>query len=210
MEQLSPKELLDRCAQGPDAAAWVELVERYGASIGSGVRRALRRAGRPSNDPDRVEDLVQECYCRLLEGGGRRLASFRGTGEAELRSWLGRLADRLTQDRLRAEAAEKRGRRCMTSSSAALDRVPVPDPSACPERSLVTRERLGLLARRWRRFARDEVEARIVRLVFFGGLTSTEAARASGRALSPSSVDSVVYRFRRRLAAEGLPVPVRV
>jgi hypothetical protein len=46
-------------------------------------------------------------------------------------------------------------------------------------------------------------------MVFFGGLTSSEAAAAAGGRLTPSSVDSVVFRFRRRLADAGLPVPLR-
>lgn len=209
MEHPSPKDLLDRCAQGPDPAAWAELVDRYGAAAEAGVRRALRRAGEAAGDPDRVADLVQECYCRLLEDGGRRLRSFRGTGEWELRTWLGRTADRVTQDRLRAEVAEKRGRRRTVSGFGAPERARLPDPAASPERRLLSRERLALLVGRWHRLARDEAEARVLKLVFLAGLTSAEAARASGRALSPSAVDSVVHRFRRRLAAEGLPVPVR-
>lgn len=209
MEHPSPKDLLDRCAQGRDAAAWAQFVDRYGAAIEAGVRRALRRAGGAARDPHRVEDLVQECYCRLLENDGRRLTSFRGSGYAELRSWLGRVADRVTRDRLRAEVAEKRDRRRTVSGSGAQESVLLSDPAASPERKLLTRERLELLVRRWRRLARDEGEARILKLVFLGGLTSAEAARASGRTLSPSAVDSAVHRFRRRLAAEGLPVPAR-
>lgn len=205
----SARELLDHCARGPEAAAWGEFVQRYGPAIEAGVRRALRRAGSVGPGPDRLEDLVQECYIRLLESRGRRLRGFRGAAEAELRSWLGRVAERTALDRLRAASAAKRGQGRLWPLADRWDKGLPADPAPSPDRRLLGRERLCLLARRWRRLAGSEREARVLRLVFLHGLSSREVADASGGALTPSSVDSVVFRFRRRLKAEGLPVPER-
>lgn len=204
----SARELLDSCARGPETAAWRDLVHRYGPAIEAGVRRALRRSGFGDGDPDAVRDLVQECYCRLLEGGARRLRSFRGSSDGQARTWLRLLAERTARDRLRAECAAKRGRGKTVAPGLRLGGG-LADAMACPERRLLGRERLRQLTRGWRRLAGGEREAGILRLVYMGGLTSREVSEASGGDLSPSTVDSVVFRFRRRLEAEGLPVPMR-
>lgn len=204
----STRELLDSCARSPEAGAWRDLVHRCGPVIEAGVRRALRRAGQEEPDFGTVEDLVQEVYCRLLERGGRRLRSFRGSTEAQARIWLRCLAQRVACDLLRAAGAAKRGRGLTVTPGHRIGGSPA-DATACPERRFLGRERLRHLTRGWRRLAGGEREARILRLVFFGGLTSREVSEASGGSLSPSSVDSVVFRFRKRLEAEGLPVPVR-
>lgn len=204
----STRQLLDSCARGPESEAWGALVHRCGPAIEAGVRRALRRTGHAEPDPAAVEDLVQEVYCRLLERGGRRLRSFRGSTDAEVRTWLRCLAQRTACDRLRSAEAAKRGRRVTVARGLRVGGSQI-DATASPERHLLGRERLRALTRGWRRLAGGEREARIVRQVFFGGMTSREVSDASGGGLSPSSVDSVVFRFRKRLAREGLPVPLR-
>jgi RNA polymerase sigma factor (sigma-70 family) len=209
MVRPSARELLDSCALGPETSAWGELVQRFGPAIEAGVRHALRRGGVDDPDPGSVEDLVQECYCRLLERGGRRLRGCRGSADAEVRAWLRRVAERSTYDRLRSAAAEKRGPVRLLPVAGAHGDGAWADPVASPERRLLGRERLRQMTRGWRRLARTDREARVVRMVFFGGLTSSEAAAAAGGRLTPSSVDSVVFRFRRRLADAGLPVPLR-
>jgi RNA polymerase sigma factor (sigma-70 family) len=209
MVRPSARELLDSCALGPETSAWGELVERFGPAIEAGVRHALRRGGVDDPDPGSVEDLVQECYCRLLERGGRRLRGFRGSADAEVRAWLRRVAERSTYDRLRSAAAEKRGHVRLLPVAGAHGDGAWADPVASPERRLLGRERLRLMTRGWRRLAGTDREARLVRMVFFGGLTSREVAAAAGGRLTPSSVDSVVFRFRRKLAEAGLPVPLR-
>ena len=209
MGRPSARELLDRCARGPETPAWGELVHRYGPAIEAGVRRALRRSGHDDADLDRIEDLTQECYCRLLEARGRRLRSFRGSAEAELRTWLRSVAERSSLDRLRSAAADKRGRSRLRPVPDRRDNPLLAGPEASPERRLLGRERLRLATRRWRALVRSDREARVVRMVFLAGLTSREIAEASGGTLTPSSVDTVVFRFRRRLEAEGLPIPSR-
>lgn len=212
-------DLLDQCVRGTDPVAWERFVERFGSAIEAGVRRALRRAsgardltrraaasGKAGARPtaELHSDMVQECYCRLLEGGRRRLVGFRGLTDAEARAWLSRMAERCARDRLRAERAGKRGGR----------RTPLPlrdasllaDPIASPERRAIGRQEMRRFARTCHRLSRSERDARILHLVFFGGYTSGEVSRALGGELSPSSVDTVVHRFRRRLARDGVEV----
>lgn len=202
----SPGALVDRCADDPDSPAWEELVTRYGRHLRRGVCRALRRCGQPVRR-ERVDDLVQEAYCRLLEGSSRRLRTFRGAAPAELGAWLQRLAERTAIDCLRAETAAKRGRDLVVPE-AAVGEGP-PDPAGSPQRRIEQRERLRHFAHRCRALAPDERAVRILKLVLVGGWTSREVARASRGAFSSSRVDSMIHRLRRRLAAEGLPLADR-
>lgn len=209
MEHPSARDLIEQCASAPEPLAWGCFVERYGPAIEAGVRRALSRVGEPRGAADELQDLVQECYCRLLERGRRRLASLEATVDPEVRTWLVRFAERSARDRLKWQRAGKRG-------GSARAQVPIlgrggwpVDPVGSPERLAIGRQRLRHFARHLRRLSASERDARILRLVYFGGLTSREVAELSRGALSPSSVDSVVYRFRRRLARKGLPVPLR-
>lgn len=221
MQTQTAKDVFHTCARGPEPAAWERFVELYGPAIEDGVRRALRRSAvrrrgdrRVTSGPsgvaeprDLVDDMVQECYCRLLEDGRRRLAGFRGLAEPEARAWLARLAERCTRDRLRWARAGKRGGRGLPAR--VLDAVSVPDPVASPEREAIGRQELRSFVRSCRRLARNERDARILRLVFLGGLTSREVASASRGAVSASGVDTVVHRFRLRLRSNGRAVSRR-
>lgn len=202
----APADLVHRCAEDRASAAWDVLVERYGRCVEHGVHLALDRFGL-SPEPALVEDLTQEAYCRLVEGGGRRLRTFRGTVPAELAAWLRRIAEHTALDHLRAAAAAKRGGdRVVGESAVAQDRE---DPVACPQTRIEDRERLRHFARRCRALTEGEENARILKLVLVGGWTSRDVARASRGTVSPSRVDSLVYRLRRRLKEEGLNLAVR-
>lgn len=221
MQTPTAKDLIDQCARGLEADAWERFVERFGPAIEDGVRRALCEAGRRRRGVRRVasgpagvfeieelhDEMVQECYCRLLEEGGRRLAGFRGLSEPEARAWLARLAERCTRDRLRAARASKRGGR--VRSAHLRDVVSLPDPGPSPERQAIGRQEVRRFSRRCRRLGRSERDVLILHLVFLAGLTSREVAGAVRGGLSPSAVDTVVHRFRRRLEASGRQVPRR-
>lgn len=209
MEHPSARDLIDQCASAPEALAWGSFVERYGPAIEAGVRRALRRSGDAGADAAELQDLVQECYCRLLEGDRRRLTSLRASADGEVRTWLARFAERSARDRLKWLRAFKRSGPG-NGALAAPGRVGRLSASTrSPERVAMDRQALRRFARHCRRLSSSERDAAILRLVYFAGLTSREVSELSRGSLSPSSVDSVVYRFRRRLVQRGLPVPLR-
>jgi DNA-directed RNA polymerase specialized sigma24 family protein len=199
--------------RGDPEAHWTELVERHGERVRSAVRGALRAFGeRP--DPDRVDDLVQEVWCRLLARARRRRAGPRGEREGETATYLRRVATTVVADVLRAEGAAKRRPRQLLPlehGRYGFEREPV-DGRSCPLRDLLARDRLRrylalcgeLLGRRGARERR-----RIVRLALVVGLTSTDIARRVGAGWTPSGVDSLMFRLRRRLSARGERLPVR-
>jgi RNA polymerase sigma-70 factor (ECF subfamily) len=84
-------ELTLRRAQRGDERAWRDLIERYERPIHALVWRMLvdRR--------DRVEDLVQETFMRVL----RALPTFDPTGTATLLTWMLTIATRLALNELR-------------------------------------------------------------------------------------------------------------
>lgn len=202
------QELFRQCARSPESAAWRELVARYSPSIAKGVRRALRRYDLKA-DPDRVDDLVQDTFCHLLERDRHRLESFRGTAEAQAEAWMRRLAERSALDRLRSSQARRRGSGARTWGAPAPELLPERKVSASPERRALHREELRQFLQRCRTLGRGERNARILRLVLLEGWSSREVSEAWRGDLAPSAIDSIVHRFRRRLARADLPVPRR-
>jgi DNA-directed RNA polymerase specialized sigma24 family protein len=89
-------------------AAWETLISRYATGLKARVRRALRRTGvRPRGDL--IEEIVQEVYCRLLAGGSWRLRQCRATSQYQVSAFLGKVAERVALDHVRAARAQKRG-----------------------------------------------------------------------------------------------------
>jgi RNA polymerase sigma factor (sigma-70 family) len=201
-------------AERPDAPAWRDLVQRYGPRLRVRLGRTLRRAGWQAR-PDRVDDLLQEVFCRLLAAGRRRPDAFRGTSAQQLDAYLGRIAERVAVDELRSVYALKRDSRRLgregLSSHRSIERAV--DPAGTPLDRLLLRERRRLFVARCGRLAGPRSRrhaAHVARLALIEGWSSREIVRALGGRLAASSVDSLVHRLRRRLAAaEGLHVPPR-
>lgn len=163
--------------------------------------------------------MVQEVYCRLLEKRRRCLRSFRGGDEKAWRTFLSRVVRSVVLDELRRRTAEKRSAGALESwseSSASgtrrwsgvLDHVPCLEPS--PEQQLQIRQYRGRILRLpQNRAARPNARrnAEILWMALLEGWSSQEIA--SRMSVAPSTVDSVVYRARVRLAKEGLETPER-
>lgn len=198
---------------------WEVFVRRYGRWLQRRCWYVLLRWG---CEPrwDEVEELVQEVYCRLLENRRRRLRSFRGDSEKSLRTFLSRVVRTVVINHVRHRQTSRRchglrdpeplprWRSEMRMQSLQVDQVPCLSPS--PERRVQTRQQRRLFRDRCqkvlgpRTYRRD---AEILWLALLEGWSSREIA--SRVALSPSAVDTVVSRARRRLVAEGLELPER-
>ncbi len=85
-------ELTLRRAQRGDERAWRDLIARFTRPVHALIWRML--AGRAR---DRVEDLVQETFVRVL----RALPGFDPGGPASLSTWILTIATRLTLNELR-------------------------------------------------------------------------------------------------------------
>lgn len=186
-------------------SAWDELVERVGPYLEICVRRSLRRLEVAPRDGE-VEEVVQEIYFRLLDHGGRRLRSFAGHHAGQGQAFLRQVAHRVILDRVRHAEACKRSGKGSGNLSRAM-RLPASElgfrPHGDPERHLLARERMRELFERCRAAGGRRHQDRnlhILQLALVEGRSSREISHKLGGRLTPSSVDSVIHRLRRRLA----------
>jgi RNA polymerase sigma factor (sigma-70 family) len=214
MESNEARELMHRCAAGRDTEVWQEFRRRYEVRLVAGLRRGLRRTG-VRYPPVEIEDLLQDVYCKLLDNGGRNLLRCRGDAEEAISAYLGRVAETVAIDRVRAEVAVKRGRGRVVSYS----RDNQPDPAAHladsevgPEQRLLRRERCRIFLARCREVVGPRTprrDLRVLYLAYVEGWSSREIAGRLGDGLTPGSIDSLVHRTRRRLEKKGVGVPAR-
>lgn len=207
MERLAS--LFRECADGRDPEAW----ERFVGSVNTPLRRRLRRALRRAcmwPEPEKLDDLLQETYCHLLERGA---AAFKGESDAEVLAYLGKIADNTVIDRFRADSAQKR---CSGPIVPGLDPDTfrgIRDPEANPEERFLAKERKRIFLSFCQRVVRGRLAQRDLALLQWSvldGWTSREISGALKGRLCPSSVDSQLHRLRRRLADRGMQVPTRM
>lgn len=215
VSQLDSPNLFRSCASGDCERAWREFVARFHSRLITAVRRSLLRLGMPGADAERVEDLVQEVYFRLLGGGGRP-RRFLGTSEAQLMTYLQRVALSVVVDERRVALARKRrsGPHVVLQEwrLASLAGVAGLADVAGPEERLL----LGEKRRAFVEICRDALGRRasptaltIARLALLEGWTSREIAAGLGGQIGVAGVDSVIYRLRCKLSSRGIELPHR-
>ena len=197
---------------------WEELVRSHGERLEIRIRYVLRQAG-IEPPPERVEEMVQEVYFRLLTRGAERLDGCRIRSERLPAAYLSRIADRVASDELRAWQAGKHGRVRLIPFGCreGLLAERAADPDANPEDRVLRAEGRKLFLARCRAVAARALgrenrrrNLRILHLAFIEGWTSREIARAEGGRLAPSTVDTVVSRARRLLERRlGVALPSR-
>ncbi len=214
MADYSVCELVRSCALSPDGPIWEEFLSRFGGRIREGIYRAVRKAGLRLARPE-FDDLQQNVYCKLLDRERRNLRRCRGREERSVGSYLAKIAETVTLDYLRAAAAAKRGRGRLFSLPHHWDvdlTQRAVDPSMSPEERLLRRERQRIFLNRCRASLgprSPERDLRVLYLAFLEGMSSREISRRMGRGTTPSCVDSLVHRVRKRLARGGLSIPHR-
>ena len=177
---------------------------------------------------DEVDELVQEIYCRLLENGRQRLRGFQGDNEKALLSFLAQVARSVVLSHLRHRYASKRSEALSDSQGTFRQGVWCDRPPAPGERKIERLEGVPCV----RRSPEHEALRRQQRRTFFRRCRDTDGGRSCRRnaeivwlallegwnrrkiaarvSLTPSAVDTVVYRARRRLAVYGIEIPERL
>jgi RNA polymerase sigma-70 factor (ECF subfamily) len=170
---------LARAARAGDAAAFDALVQRHWRKVASLASRLL-------DDPDEVEDAVQETFLRAYE----HLGSFRAA--ASVRTWLLRIAVNVCKNR---RGSWWRRRVWLAANPGELAPRPPGDPLAAAVRQQELAEALGRLPERQRL---------PVVLHFYEELSGAEIAAVLG--WNESTVWSRIYAgcraLRKHLAAE--------
>lgn len=207
------KELLSACVRSRSNADWREFRRRFEPKLRSGIIAAFcRQGGRPGRET--IEDLVQETYCKLLERRGRVLSRCESNDDPAVAAYLGRVAERVALDYLRAEVAEKRGGGRIDSLEVITEREGegrvLGTPAEAEDRVLTAESRRRFLDNCRRVAGRSrERNLRILWLAFFEGLTSREISHQLGSLISPNGIDTMLHRARKRLASLGFSVPRR-
>jgi len=104
---LSPIQLVRKCAGSHDPELWQEFIRRFQPVIAA----AVLRAACPFGDPPRqlLDDLIQDTYLKLCESDSRMLRSFRPQGENSIFGYLKVVAANIVRDHFKSELAGKRG-----------------------------------------------------------------------------------------------------
>jgi DNA-directed RNA polymerase specialized sigma24 family protein len=185
---------------------WEAYVVPFDSWLRKRVSRIMKRAGlRP--EPEHVGEMVQDIYCRLLEGGPPRLEQLRKLHLRGTLSYLTRVAQSTVFDQVRAARSAKRGSgsRLRMSRQVCVRMERIPDPAPTPDHALLLSEGRRFVLRRFRSIGgpgSSERNARLLWLALVEGWGSRELGRAF--ALAPRSVDTLIHRLRRRFADEGL------
>lgn len=165
--------LVARTAAG-DGAAFALLVARHGDRLAALARRMLG----PNGD---VEDVVQEAFLRLWSRAGLWQPE-----QAQLSTWLHRVAANLCIDRLRRKGAD------------ALDEVPEPvDPTPLPDQDLGAMSAARRIDAALQELAPRQRQAIV--LCHYQGMGNIEAADIM--AVSVEALESLLARGRRALKA---------
>ncbi|MEM7052327.1 MAG: ECF-type sigma factor [Acidobacteriota bacterium] len=188
-----------------DGTAEEVFVERYGAlleRVVSGI--VARRRGTWRAASEGCEDVIQEVYCRLFERGVVPLLEL---GEGQVVVYLQRVARHVLLDRQRSRRTRKRGGGWVRTGWASAQHSLVAADS--PEQTVLGAERRRQFVAACRRLARRGPagwrDAEICARVLLEGWTSREVSRALRGALAPTSIDSLLWRMRRRLQEAELP-----
>ncbi len=201
--------LFQRCFENLESEGWPELSGLLSPRLRGIIARSL--VGGSDWDGDPVEDILQDVYCRLLRGAGRR---FRGNTEGELWCYLSRLVRTLMLDRRRSWMAEKRRLDREAFRAFRVEKgdgePPMVRPLPDPEERCMLRQGGRLLSRRLSLVAggrREHIAA--LWMVLLEGYSSREVSLSFDKRLSVNQVDALVYRLRLQMARDGLELPRR-
>ena len=208
MRNQTDHQLIERCLAEPDLqSAWQEFDRRFRPRLLAGIRRGLSCAWeRPQ--PELLEELLQDCYCRLLERDRRALRRSLDLDEPQVGAYLVQVGRSAALDWLRRRGADKRGHD--TTDAVNRERLAELGGEPLEERRLLAREELESF---WND-CHEVVDAvdhpvrlEVLRQAWI--LQQPSRAIATKVGMATSSIDSLVCRTRRQLADRGWSVADR-
>jgi len=198
---LSDRELIRACAdgQGDQNSVWSEFIRRFDAWIVHCVQVYCQRWHFDSVDQKRLlDDLAQDVYLRLLSHDRKALRRFKGKGANEFRAYLKVVTRTVVLNHF-----EKNRR--VYDTPAGSGQVEWESHGESPED--VLRWYWELVMRRLRGVESDR-NLLVFALNRIEDLSPETIARLPGIDLTPSGVESVIYRILERFAS-GRPKSAR-
>ncbi len=220
LPQASNQELVSRLVDaGPEDPAWPEFVSRFHGWIRRITFRAYAVEAERSRGLDVglpgevVEDLTQEVFVRLIDGGRRALVHFEGRNENSIYTYLRMIATNLVRDhfkKLRAQRTPPAARSLnepLRVSDALVEELTLGDvlsgSSLSPEEmvhSVEIRKKISSAVHQASIGATSKRDRLIFRLYFVEGLTLEELASVRSVRLSVSGVEKRVRKIRSALS----------
>ncbi|MBI4474613.1 MAG: RNA polymerase sigma factor [Acidobacteria bacterium] len=195
-------DLLRECGKRlTDPVLWQKFQERFQGLIFLYLMRALRIRGKYDDAAGIVPDLAQEVYLRLVQSDGQILRSFRGNSEFSVMAFLARISSNVAHDHHRRNVAVKRGQ-VVSIEDARIDAKTSRDSAEFDPAELssilswidVERVVEGDPDRK-----NAQRNALIFKLHYVDGFSSKEIARFPGFELTPSGVEAILARLKKRI-----------
>src|SRR5262249_4154357 len=188
-----------------DRELWRQFQERFQGLIFTYVMRSIRLHQIQEDVADVVSDLTQEVYLRLVQNDGRVLRSFKGETEFSVRAFLARVSSTVVQDHQRRAARDKRSADVIPIDYAKAVELSHKKSAEAPE--FDSSQLSSILS--WIDVERvvegdpDQKNARrnalIFKLHYINGFESGEIAGFPGFELTPSGVQAILARLRKRI-----------
>jgi RNA polymerase sigma-70 factor (ECF subfamily) len=194
---MSLDELLEKCAQTGDTAAWEEFVRRFHGLIAAVVLRTTKRWG--STSPALVDDLIQEIYVKICGDRKRLLSEFTPHHPQSFYGYLKVIAANVVHDYFRSQHSYKRG---SAQTEASIDEYGARMPMAT--RNSPESVHRDILLKEVDEVLRSNIsgdEQRRDRTIFWlyyrYGLAAPAIARLPSISLTVKGVESVIHRLTR-------------
>lgn len=181
-------ELIARCLEAGNEAAWSAFVKRFQPIIASSVSRFAYRYGAWS--AALVDDLVQETYLRLCRDDCRALRDFQARHDEAIFGYIKVIAVSVALDHFRARTTLKRGPEAEEPEAVLEASV---SPGSIEHAALLNQieERL--------RSTETERDCTVFWLYYRQGFTAKDISAIPSVGLSAKGVESCIYRLTRAL-----------
>ena len=189
--------LIRACANGGDATAWAEFVQRFQGFIAAVALQTARKWG--ASSADLIDDLVQESYLKLCADRQQMLGAFREQHADSFYAYLKVITANTVHDHFRVLHSKKRG-------------LQLTDELIDDSRAHLEPGRSGTLENIERQILLKEVDAvlqsslpeddqlrdrQVFWLYFRQGMTAQAIADVAAFSLSVKGVESLLHRLTR-------------
>lgn len=193
---ISLDELVRRCSESGEEAAWEEFVRRSHRLIATVVLRTAQRWG--SISTALVDDLIQETYLKICSERRRIFSEFQPRHPDAFYGYLKVIAANLVHDHFRAEHSQKRGS-ARTETSFDEPFVDMPAAISAGEdihRQILLKEAEAALCAGTPN--KKQTRDRIIFLLYYRyGLTAQAIALLPSISLTVKGVESIIHKLTR-------------
>jgi RNA polymerase sigma-70 factor (ECF subfamily) len=203
---LPPNELLSRCTNSGDAAAWQEFIRRFNPLIAHVMIRVGSRYGESSSSV--IDDLVQDTYLKICVNECKLLKAFEFQHPESIYGFLKVVASNVAHDYFKSRLAQKRdsGREVEHLDDPSIA-VSSPDSTGSPariERAVLIRQIDQQIS-----ISLPPIEIKRARMVFWlyyrAGFSASAIASLPSVGLTTKGVESLLFRLTR-IVRENLKV----